>query len=77
MLSGVLQGSIRGTPFFNIFYCDIIFVTSGIDVDSYAEDITLFLQLITWRLPLEKIKNDSLELFKWFCDNQIKTNIEI
>ena len=39
LLGGVLQGPIIRFLFF-IFLCDIIFVMSGIDVDSYSDEST-------------------------------------
>ena len=67
ILFGVPQGSILGPLLFNIFLCQKDFV-------SYADDNTPYVETNNIDEVITILENDSIQLFKWFSENQMKAN---
>ena len=74
ILFGVPQGSILGPLLFNIFLCDMFFELSQTDFASYADDNTPYAEADNIDEVITILENDSIQLFKWFSDNQMKAN---
>ena len=74
ILFGVPQGSILGPLLFNIFLCDLFFIMNETEFASYADDNTPYTSGATIDDVIKKLENDSVLLFKWFSDNQMKAN---
>ena len=71
----VPQGSILGPLLFNIFLCDLFFITKETDFSSYADGKTPYRTADTIEEVIKLLERDSMMLFKWFSDNQMKANI--
>ena len=74
ILSGVPQGSILGPLLFNIFLCDMFLMLENADFASYADDNTPYTTGENIKEVVTKLKKETLSLFKWFSDNQMKAN---
>ena len=74
ILFGVPQGSILGPLLFNVFLCDMFFVVSQTDFAAYADDNTPYVEGNNIDEVINMLENDSIQLFKWFSDNQMKAN---
>ena len=74
ILFWVLQGSILGPLFFNIFLCDLFFIMNETDFASYADDNTTYVVGNNIEDVIIKLQNASFTLFQWFYDNEMKTN---
>ena len=74
ILFGVPQESILGPLLFKIFLCDMFFALSQTDFASYADDNTPYVEANNIDEDIAILENDSIQLFKWFSDNQMKTN---
>ena len=67
------QGSILGPLLFNIFLCDLFWITCETDFASYANDNTPY--ALGGSIDIIKsLEDDSINLFKLFLDNQMKVN---
>ena len=75
ILFGVPQGSILGPLLFNIFLCDLFFIMNETDFASYADDNTPYRTANTIDEVIQSLEHDSMMLFRWFSDNQMKANI--
>ena len=75
ILFGVPQGSILGPLLFNIFLCDLFFIMNETDFASYADDNTPYRTANTLDEVIQSLEHDSMMLFQWFSDNQMKANI--
>ena len=75
ILFGVPQGSILGPLLFNIFLCDLFFIMNETDFASYADDNTPYRTANTIDEVIQSLEHDSMMLFQWFSDNQMKANI--
>ena len=72
VLFGVPQGSILGPLLFNIFLCDLFFIMNETDFASYADDNTPYRTANTLDEVIQSLEHDSMMLFQWFSDNQMK-----
>ena len=76
ILFGVPQGSILGPILFNIFLSDLFLVVNNVDIASYADDNTIYTSGENIDEVIFSLQESSKKLFKWFTDNQMKTNEE-
>ena len=74
ILFGVPQGSILGPILFNIFLSDLFLVVQNVDFASYADDNTIYDAGENIDEIIFSLQESSKKLFKWFADNQMKTN---
>ena len=72
ILFGAPQGSILRPLLFNIFLCDMFFELSQTDFAGYADDKTPYAEANNIDEVIATLKNDSIQLFKWFSENQLK-----
>ena len=75
ILFGVPQGSILGLLLFNIFLCDLFFIMNETDFANYADDNTPYRTAYTIDEVIQTPERDSMMLFQWSSDNQVKANI--
>lgn len=76
ILKGVPQGSILGPILFNIFLNDIFHFIKHSDLYNYADDNTLSFSDHNIKHVIKILKEESMELIKWFSINQMKANPE-
>ena len=74
ILLGVPQESILGPLLSNIFLCDLFFIMNKTEFASYADDNTPYTSGQNIDNVIRSLENDSVRLFKWFSDNQMKAN---
>ena len=72
ILFGVPQGSILGPLIFNIFLCDLFMIMKETSFASYLDDNTLYVTAENLDEVIKSLEKDSIELFQWFSDNQMK-----
>ena len=60
---------------FIIFTLYLLFITSETDFASYANNNTPYSTPNTINEVIQSLEKDSMILFKWFSDNQMKANI--
>ena len=75
ILCGVPQGSILGPLLLNVFLCDQFFIMNKTDFASYAGDNTPYRTANTIDEVIQSLEHDSMMLFQWFSDNQMKANL--
>ena len=68
------SGSMLGPILFNIFLSDLFLVVQNVDFASYADDNTIYDTGDKIDEVIFSLQESSKKLFKWFPDNQIKTN---
>ena len=73
---GVSQESILGPLLFNIFLCDLFWIMCETDFASYADDNTPYALGDNIDDIIKSLEDDSINLFKWFLDNQMKANCD-
>ena len=71
---GVPQGFMLGPFLFNIFLYDLFFIMNETKFASYADDNTPFISGKNIDDVIRTLENDFVRLFKWFSNNQRKTN---
>ena len=72
--SGVPQGSILGPLLFNIFIADLFYFVKDVGIINYADDTTIFSQEPNTDGVLKSLEKESISLFQWFKDNNLKGN---
>ena len=74
ILFAVPQGSILGPILFNVFLSDLFLFVQDVDFASYADDNTIYDAGDSIDEVIFSLQESSKKLFKWFADNQMKTN---
>ena len=74
ILFGVPQGSILGPILSKIFLSDLVLVVQNVDFASYADGNTIYGASDNIDEVIFSLQESSRKLFKWFTDNQMKTN---
>ena len=74
ILFGVPQASILGPLLFNIFRCDLFLIMKETSFASYADDNTPYVTAENLDEVIKSLEKDSIKLFQWFSDNQMKAN---
>ena len=74
MLFGVPQDSILGPLLFNIFLCDLFLIMKETSFASYADDNKPYVTAENLDEVIKSFEKDSIKLFQWFSDNQMKAN---
>ena len=74
ILFGVPQGSILGPLLFNIFLCDLFLIMKETSFASNADDNTPYVTAENLDEVIKSLEKDSIKLFQWFSDNQVKAN---
>ena len=72
--TGVLQGSILGPLFFNIFINDLFFCVTKSEVCNFADDNTLYSCNKNLKHVFSNLKYDLRNVLDWFKINSMKTN---
>ena len=70
----VPQGSILSPLLVNIFLFDLFWIMYETDFSSYADGNTPYILGDSINDVIKWLEDDSVNLFKWFLDNQMKTN---
>ena len=71
---GYIFGSIFGPILLNIFLSDLFLVVQNVDFPSYADDNTIYDASDSIDKVIFSLQESSKNIFKWFADNQMKTN---
>ena len=74
ILSGVPQGSIRGTLLPNIFMCDMFLILKGTSFTGYADDNTPFVVRDNITDVIKALEEIEETLVNWFSNNEMKLN---
>ena len=61
---------------FNIFLVDLVFILNKIDIANNADDNTPDTSSNDVNELIKSLEEASKELFKWFDDNLMKSNLE-
>ena len=70
----VPQGSILGPLLFNIFLCDFFLIMKETSFASYTDDNSPYVTPENLDDVIKSLEEDSIKLFQWFSDNQMKAN---
>ena len=70
----VAQGSILGPLLFNMFLCDFFLIMKETSFASYADDNSPYVTPENLDDVIKSLEEDSIKLFQWFSDNQMKAN---
>ena len=60
--------------YFTFFFSDLFLVVQNVDFASYADDSTIYDSGDSIDEVIFSLQESSKKLFKWFADNQMKTN---
>ena len=74
VLFRILLGSILGPLLLNIFLCDLFWIMCKADFGSCAGDHKPYVSGDSINDFIKSLEDDSINLFKWFLDNQMKAN---
>ena len=74
ILFGVPQGSILGPILFNIFLINLFLIVQNVDFASYVDDNTIYNSSENIDDVILSLQESSKQLFKWFSNNQMKSN---
>ena len=72
ILFGVLQGSILGPLFFNIFICDLFYFLDDFDIANYADDTTQYCAGKSAEFVVNNLEQSSTILFQWLNNDYMK-----
>ena len=72
---GVPQESIPRPLLFSIVLCDLFPILKETDISDYVDDNTPYRTADTTDEIIKLLDHDSMILFKWLSDNQMKANI--
>ena len=70
----VPQGSILGPLLFNIFLWDFFLIMKETSFASYTDDNSPYVTPENLDDVIKSLEEDSIKLFQWFSDNQMKAN---
>ena len=76
ILFGVPQGSILGPLLFNTFLCGLFLIMKENSFASYAVENTPYVTAENLTEVIKSFEKDSIKLFQWFSDNQMKANYD-
>ena len=68
------QESILGLLLFNISLYDLFYIMSDTNFASFTDNNTPYVSVDTINEVIKRLETPSVNLFKWFAGNQIKTN---
>ena len=74
ILFGMRQESILGPLLFKIFLCDLFWIMCETNFASYTNDNTSYVLGDSMDDAIKSLEDDSINLFKWYLDNQMKAN---
>ena len=74
ILFGIPQGSILGPFLFNRFICDLFLIMKETTFASYVNENTPYVRADSFYEVIKSLEEDSIKLFQWFSDNQMKAN---
>ena len=72
----VPQSSILGPLLFNFDICYLLLWEYKCDIASYADDNTPYPSNISLNLVLQKLESSTHDLFRWFKENRMKSNLD-
>ena len=74
IVRGVLQGSILGPLFFNLFINDLFLFIERTNICNFADDNAIYSRSINLQTILKDLMYDMQSILKWFKANSMKPN---